>query len=37
MNWSSSLIAGLKSLFEKHRVERGLDEEVEGYLVISTL
>ena len=32
MNWLTSLIAGLKSLFQKQRVERELDEELEGYL-----
>lgn len=36
MNWLTSLIAGLKSLFQKQRVERELDEELEGYLEASS-
>jgi predicted permease len=36
MNWFTSLIAGLKSLIQKQRVERELDEELEGYLEASS-
>jgi hypothetical protein len=36
MNSLTSLIAGLKSLFQKQRVERELDEELEGYLEASS-
>jgi predicted permease len=32
MNWLTNLISGVKSLFQKKRVERELDEELEGYL-----
>jgi GMP synthase-like glutamine amidotransferase len=35
MNWLTSLISGLKSLFQKRRVERELDEELESYLEAS--
>ena len=36
MNWLTSLIAGLKSIFQKQRVERELDEELEDYLEASS-
>lgn len=35
MNWFTSLTTGLKSLFQKQRVERELDEELDGYLEAS--
>jgi len=35
MNWITKLTCGLKSLFQKQRVERELDEELEGYLEAS--
>jgi predicted permease len=36
MNWLTSLIAGLKPIFQKQRVERELDEELEGYVESSS-
>lgn len=36
MNWIISLMNGLKALFQKHRVERELDEELQGYIEAST-
>lgn len=35
MHWIASLIVGLKSLFQKQRVERELDEELESYVEAS--
>jgi predicted permease len=35
MNWLSSLAGGLKSLFQRQRVERELDEELESYMEAS--
>ena len=35
MHWISSLMVGLKSLFQKQRVERELDEELESYVEAS--
>src|SRR5450756_788033 len=35
VNWITKLTIGLKSLFQKQRVERELDEELEGYLEAS--
>jgi len=32
MNWLTSFTSGLKSLFQRRRVERELDEELESYL-----
>ena len=32
MNWLMNLGAGLKSLFQKRRVERELDEELDSFL-----
>lgn len=32
MKWLANLLGGIKSLFQKNRVERELDEELEGYL-----
>ena len=32
MNWLTSFASGLKSLFQRRRVERELDEELESYL-----
>lgn len=31
MNWLSILISGLKALFQKQRVARELDEEIQSY------
>jgi predicted permease len=36
MNWFRNLARGIKSLFQKQRVERELDEELESYLQAST-
>jgi predicted permease len=36
MTWLTSLLAGAKSLFQKRRVERELDEELEAYLEASS-
>ena len=36
MNWITKLTIGLKSLFQKQRVERELDEELESYVEAST-
>ena len=36
MNWINKLTIGLKSLFQKQRVERELDEELESYVEAST-
>ena len=35
MNWITKLTIGLKSLFQRERIERELDEELEGYLEAS--
>ena len=35
MNWITKLTIGLKSLFQKQRVERELDEELESYVEAS--
>src|SRR5580698_2562143 len=35
MRWPANLIEGIKALFEKSRVEREFDEEIEGYLAAS--
>ncbi len=35
MNWITSLMIGLKSLFQKQRVERELDEELQGFMEAS--
>ncbi len=35
MNWLTNLTTGLKSLFQKKRVERELDEELESYIEAS--
>jgi predicted permease len=35
MHWLTSLSTGLKSLFQKQRVERELDEELDGFLAAS--
>ncbi len=35
MNWLTNLTSGLKSLFQKHRVERELDEELRSFLEAS--
>jgi predicted permease len=35
MNWMTKLTIGLKSLFQKQRVERELDEELESYVEAS--
>jgi predicted permease len=35
MNWLTNLSTGLKSLFQKQRVERELDEEMDGFLEAS--
>ena len=35
MNWITKLTVGLKSLFQKQRVERELDEELESYVEAS--
>ena len=35
MNWITKVTSGLKSLFQKQRVERELDEELESYLEAS--
>ena len=32
MNWLTNLSTGLKSLFQKQRIERELDEELDGFL-----
>ena len=32
MNWFTSFASGIKSLFQKQRVEHALDEELESYL-----
>lgn len=37
MNWITKLTIGLKSLFQKQRVERELDEELESYVEASTV
>lgn len=35
MRWPANLLGGIKSLFQKNRVERELDEELAGYLAAS--
>jgi len=35
MNWFTNVVLGLKSLFARERVERELDDELEGYLEAS--
>lgn len=35
MNWLTNLTTGLKSLFQKQRVERELDEEMDGFMEAS--
>jgi predicted permease len=36
VNWLTNLMIGLKSLFQKQRVERDLDEELESYVEASS-